>query len=237
MTRLTYWSWSWQPPRRPWSGTPSVRPGVAVYQGPPYCLCLHLRPHERCSGKWENQVGEHQTFRHGTAGFQRELWKLMTCTLTWSCCLLYCQQYPGECSLGETAGGNRVLIAPNPPSGTSPSKVTLTKNSRRFVPGQLTLSVPVFLGLMAVSKNLPFFHLEDMFKGMAAKSLEVRPVSIKGFFNMVQHSLFVPIETRSWPLIIDPLTLRKYWDLSRDCALQNRTSRDLYVPRYVWNNE
>lgn len=92
-------------------------------------------------------------------------------------------------------------------------------------------------GLMAVSKNLPFFHLEDMFKGMAAKSLEVRPVSIKGFFNMVQHSLFVPIETRSWPLIIDPLTLRKYWDLSRDCALQNRTSRDLYVPRYVWNNE
>lgn len=85
-------------------------------------------------------------------------------------------------------------------------------------------------GLMAVSQNLPFFHLEDVFVGMAAKSLGVRPVSIKGFNNM--RAAFTPCSYRNEVMTshyLDPFVLRRYWKMSRNCVLQNRTPKVLYV--------
>lgn len=61
--------------------------GVNVYQGPPYCLCLHLGSHRRWSGKWGNQVGKLKTCRHSTAA-----WISDRATETWPLkrCLVFC---------------------------------------------------------------------------------------------------------------------------------------------------
>lgn len=89
-------------------------------------------------------------------------------------------------------------------------------------------------GLMTVSQNLPFFHLEDVFVGMAAKSLGVRPVSIRGFSNM--RAAFTPCSYRNEVMTshyLDPFVLRRYWKMSRNCGLQNRTPKELYLPNNV----
>lgn len=89
-------------------------------------------------------------------------------------------------------------------------------------------------GLMAVSKDLPFFHLEDVFIGMAAKRLGVRPVSVEGFSNI--RAAFTPCSYRNKVMTshyLDPFMLRRYWKMSRNCVLQNRTPDELYVPYNV----
>lgn len=89
-------------------------------------------------------------------------------------------------------------------------------------------------GLMDVSRNLPYFHLEDVFIGMAAKSLGIRPVSLKGFSNL--RAPFKPCSYRNEVMTshyIDPVVLRRFWKISRQCPLKNHSPRQLFVPKYI----
>jgi hypothetical protein len=89
-------------------------------------------------------------------------------------------------------------------------------------------------GLMNVSKKMHFFHLEDVFIGMAASSLNVRPISINGFTNL--RAFFTPCSYRNEVLTshyIKSDVLKTYWTTSRKCALIKSTPKVLYRARKV----
>ncbi|XP_061190778.1 beta-1,3-galactosyltransferase 5-like [Saccostrea echinata] len=96
------------------------------------------------------------------------------------------------------------------------------------------LNSEFLIGLLNVSRNIPFFHLEDVFIGMAAKALNVRPVTLKGFANM--RTEFTPCSYRNEVMTshyVDSNTLRQYWTKSRECALAAHTPEKLYVANKI----
>lgn len=89
-------------------------------------------------------------------------------------------------------------------------------------------------GLMNVSRNIPFFHLEDVFIGMAASALKVRPTSIKGFTNL--HAFFTPCSYRNEVLTshyVKSGILKKYWIKSQKCPLAKHSPAVLYNSKKV----
>ncbi|XP_062597739.1 beta-1,3-galactosyltransferase 5-like [Saccostrea cucullata] len=91
------------------------------------------------------------------------------------------------------------------------------------------LNSEFLIGLLNVSRNFPFFHLEDVFIGMAAKALNVRPMTLKGFSNI--RTKFTPCSYRNEVMTshyVDAKTLRQYWTKSRDCTLKSYKPEELY---------
>lgn len=91
------------------------------------------------------------------------------------------------------------------------------------------MSRDVLTGILRKSRNIPFFHLEDVYVALCTQKLSVTPVNLQGFSNMRQS--FSPCFYRNSVMTshyVSPDTLKEYWSQSRTCALENHEPDTLY---------
>ncbi|KAH3839667.1 hypothetical protein DPMN_113099 [Dreissena polymorpha] len=82
------------------------------------------------------------------------------------------------------------------------------------------LSRDVVGNIVNVSRDVPFFHLEDVYVAMCVNKFAVSPVSLNGFSIMIGS--FTPCAYRNSVITshqLSPETLKKYWADSRTCPL------------------
>lgn len=85
--------------------------------------------------------------------------------------------------------------------------------------------------ILSISKNIPFFHLEDVYIALCAKRLGIRPTKLLGFhnefveFNKCNYRNFVMTSHQ-----VNSYQMRTFWMEAHECSL-NRTSLDhLFKP-------
>lgn len=92
------------------------------------------------------------------------------------------------------------------------------------------MSKDLAASVVAVSKNIPFFHLEDVYVALCLRKLQVYPINLLGFSNM--HSEFEPCYYKNQVITshyTSPDQLRKYWGPIVKCQLYGHL-QTLYDP-------
>ncbi|KAK3096139.1 hypothetical protein FSP39_023656 [Pinctada imbricata] len=93
------------------------------------------------------------------------------------------------------------------------------------------LSKDTVVKLLQKSRNIPFFHLEDVYVALCMQKLNIKPMYVRGFYHM--KTPFESCKYRNEVITshgIDPFSLRRHWDDSRKCPLQNQDPEKLFVP-------
>ncbi|XP_033726188.1 UDP-GlcNAc:betaGal beta-1,3-N-acetylglucosaminyltransferase 9-like [Pecten maximus] len=97
------------------------------------------------------------------------------------------------------------------------------------------MSIDFVLQILQVSKNIPFFHLEDVFIALCTKKLNVQPVYIDGFFHM--RASFDECSYRYRIVTsheIPPSLLQTYWERMQKCSRKmeemHYQTKPLYIP-------
>ncbi|XP_060082846.1 uncharacterized protein LOC132562136 [Ylistrum balloti] len=97
------------------------------------------------------------------------------------------------------------------------------------------ISLDLVLEILQISKNIPYFHLEDVFIALCIKKLNVKPVYLQGFSNMrtpydacrYRYKVVTSHE-------IAPNLLVNYWENMLKCSMkleeQQYQPKDLYLP-------
>lgn len=96
------------------------------------------------------------------------------------------------------------------------------------------LSIDVVGKIVNVSRNIPFFYLEDVYIGFCVNKIGVLPVSLAGFsYKFVP---FVPCVYRNTVITshhLTPEVLKYFWTKSRTCALSSLKPEQVFKSRPV----
>ncbi|XP_021372291.1 beta-1,3-galactosyltransferase 1-like [Mizuhopecten yessoensis] len=131
---------------------------------------------------------------------------------------------------------------PSPPHREQSSKWYVSYKSYRhssFPPmcsgtGYL-MSKDLVLNILQMSKNIPFFHLEDVFIALCTKKLNVKPVYLNGFSNMrTQYDDCTYRYKVATSHEISPTQLVRYWSDMQRCELKLEELG--YDPRQYMNH-
>ena len=92
------------------------------------------------------------------------------------------------------------------------------------------MSMDVATSIVLTSRNIPFFHLEDVYVAMCLQKLAIVPVNIAGFSNMFQR--YDPCHYRNKVLTSHPMpppNLKSYWQEIQRCPPSKISPQQLFI--------
>ena len=126
---------------------------------------------------------------------------------------------------------------PSRPNRDSFSKwyVSLTSFRRDKFPPMCSgtgyvMSMDVATSIVLTSRNIPFFHLEDVYVAMCLQKLDIFPANIVGFSNMFQE--FDACRYRNEVMTSHQISsqyLKSYWQDIQQCPPSNISPQQLFI--------
>ncbi|XP_071098539.1 uncharacterized protein [Haliotis cracherodii] len=92
------------------------------------------------------------------------------------------------------------------------------------------MSIDVVRSMLFSSRNVPFFHLEDVYVALCLQKYGILPINIMGFSNMFQE--FDACHYRNGVMTshqVPPELLEEYWAATRKCPQANISPSQLYI--------
>ncbi|XP_046546685.1 uncharacterized protein LOC124256765 isoform X2 [Haliotis rubra] len=92
------------------------------------------------------------------------------------------------------------------------------------------MSMDVVRSMLFSSRNVPFFHLEDVYVALCLQKYGILPINIMGFSNMFQE--FDACHYRNGVMTshqVPPELLEEYWAVTRKCPQANIAASQLYI--------
>ncbi|XP_067653558.1 uncharacterized protein [Haliotis asinina] len=92
------------------------------------------------------------------------------------------------------------------------------------------MSMDVVRSMLFSSRNVPFFHLEDVYVALCLQKYGILPINIMGFSNMFQE--FDACHYRNGVMTshqVPPELLEEYWAATRKCPKANIAASQLYI--------